>query len=79
VPVAGTRTLFSIWDTRVQDFGEFAKESGYDAAKALHVDFGFGLASGGRGVRTELATATGLRRHNTTEATARVSKNRRTA
>ncbi len=32
VPVDGTRVLFSIWDTRVQDFQKFADATGYDAA-----------------------------------------------
>lgn len=31
VPVAGTRVLFSIWDTRVRDFARFVKATGYDA------------------------------------------------
>jgi|GEM_PF-2876415 len=29
VPVAGTKVLFSIWETRVKDFGAFVRESGY--------------------------------------------------
>jgi formylglycine-generating enzyme required for sulfatase activity len=31
VPVAGTQVLFSIWDTRVQDFEMFVKNTGDDA------------------------------------------------
>jgi formylglycine-generating enzyme required for sulfatase activity len=31
VPVAGTQVLFSVWDTRVQDFEMFVKSTGYDA------------------------------------------------
>jgi hypothetical protein len=31
VPVANTEVLFSIWDTRVEDFRAFVKESRYDA------------------------------------------------
>jgi hypothetical protein len=31
VPVAGTQVLFSIWDTRVQDFEAFVRSTGYDA------------------------------------------------
>jgi len=34
VPVKGTDVLFSIWDTRVQDFDAFVRASGYDAANA---------------------------------------------
>jgi formylglycine-generating enzyme required for sulfatase activity len=29
VPVAGTQVLFSVWDTRVQDFETFVKSTGY--------------------------------------------------
>ena len=29
VPVTGTKTLISVWDTRVQDFQEFVKDTGY--------------------------------------------------
>jgi formylglycine-generating enzyme required for sulfatase activity len=32
VPVRGTKVLFSVWDTRVQDFQEFVQASGYDAS-----------------------------------------------
>jgi len=31
VPVAGTKVLFSVWDTRVQDFEMFVESTGYDA------------------------------------------------
>jgi hypothetical protein len=31
VPVAGTRVLFSVWDTRVQEFETFVAETNYDA------------------------------------------------
>src|SRR5258708_2663584 len=30
VPLAGTQVLFSVWDTRVQDFEMFVKSTGYD-------------------------------------------------
>lgn len=33
VPVPGTVALFSIWDTRVQDFEAFASATGHDATK----------------------------------------------
>jgi hypothetical protein len=32
VPVLGTRVLFAIWDTRVQDFQQFVAETGYQVA-----------------------------------------------
>jgi formylglycine-generating enzyme required for sulfatase activity len=35
VPVAGTHVLFSIWDTRVQDFEAFVKSTGYDATEGM--------------------------------------------
>jgi len=35
VPVAGTEVLFSIWDTRVQDFRAFVESSGYDATVGM--------------------------------------------
>ena len=31
VPVVGTQVLFSVWDTRVQDFMMFERSTGYDA------------------------------------------------
>jgi formylglycine-generating enzyme required for sulfatase activity len=36
VPVAGTQVLFSVWDTRVQDFETFVKTTGYDATGGMH-------------------------------------------
>jgi formylglycine-generating enzyme required for sulfatase activity len=36
VPVAGTDVLFSVWDTRVQDFEMFVKSTGYDATGGMH-------------------------------------------
>jgi flagellar basal body-associated protein FliL len=35
VPVAGTQVLFSVWDTRVQDFETFVKITGYDATGGM--------------------------------------------
>jgi len=35
VPVKGTDVLFSIWDTRVQDFESFVNATGYDATKDM--------------------------------------------
>jgi formylglycine-generating enzyme required for sulfatase activity len=35
VPVAGTQVLFSVWDTRVQDFEMFVKSTGYNATSLL--------------------------------------------
>jgi formylglycine-generating enzyme required for sulfatase activity len=35
VPVAETKVLFSIWDTRVQDFGAFVESAGYDATGGM--------------------------------------------
>src|SRR6202012_5078059 len=34
VPVAGTQVLFSVCDTRVQDFEMFVKSTGYDAGES---------------------------------------------
>jgi len=36
VPVAGTEVLFSVWDTRVQDFEMFVKSTGYDATGGMY-------------------------------------------
>ncbi|MEI8064284.1 MAG: bifunctional serine/threonine-protein kinase/formylglycine-generating enzyme family protein [Verrucomicrobiota bacterium] len=36
VPVPGTPVLFSIWDTRVQDFEAFVNASGYNATQAMY-------------------------------------------
>jgi len=35
VPVAGTQVLFSIWDTRVQDFEAFVADTNYDATGGM--------------------------------------------
>jgi formylglycine-generating enzyme required for sulfatase activity len=35
VPVAGTQVLFSVWDTRVQDFETFVKNTDYDATGGM--------------------------------------------
>jgi formylglycine-generating enzyme required for sulfatase activity len=42
VPVPGTRVLFSIWDTRVQDFEAFVQATGYNAEGGMHSDRGDG-------------------------------------
>ena len=36
VPVVGTQVLFSIWDTRVQDFKIFVDSTGYDATRGMY-------------------------------------------
>ena len=36
VPVAGTQVLFSVWDTRVQDFETFVKSTDYDATQGMY-------------------------------------------
>ncbi|MBK8477062.1 MAG: SUMF1/EgtB/PvdO family nonheme iron enzyme [Opitutaceae bacterium] len=36
VPVPGTAVLFSIWETRVQDFAAFVKATGHDASAAMY-------------------------------------------
>jgi hypothetical protein len=38
VPVAGTQVLFSVWDTRVQDFEMFVKSTDYDATGGLRLN-----------------------------------------
>jgi formylglycine-generating enzyme required for sulfatase activity len=35
VPVSGTQALFSIWDTRVEDFRVFVESAGYDATDGM--------------------------------------------
>jgi formylglycine-generating enzyme required for sulfatase activity len=35
VPVDGTQVLFSVWDTRVQDFEMFVKKTDYDATGSM--------------------------------------------
>jgi formylglycine-generating enzyme required for sulfatase activity len=35
-PVPGAGVLFAVWDTRVQDFEAFVKESGYDATGGMY-------------------------------------------
>lgn len=37
VPVSGTKVLFSIWDTRVQDFRAYAREVGYMQSGGIYV------------------------------------------
>jgi hypothetical protein len=42
VPVPGTAVLFSIWETRVQDFDAFVRETGHDATQGMYSDRGNG-------------------------------------
>ena len=36
VPVTGTQVLFSVWDTRVQDFEMFVNNTGYDVTEGMY-------------------------------------------
>ena len=36
VPIPGLDVLFSVWDTRVQDFQAFVQETGYDATAGMY-------------------------------------------
>jgi formylglycine-generating enzyme required for sulfatase activity/serine/threonine protein kinase len=54
-PTAGQRVLFSVWETRVQDFEAFVKESGHSWSKLTDVDQGPTYAVAG--VSWEDATA----------------------
>jgi serine/threonine protein kinase len=36
VPIPGTQVLFSIWDTRIQDFQVFVEQTGYDATGGMY-------------------------------------------
>jgi formylglycine-generating enzyme required for sulfatase activity len=36
VPVPGAKVLFSVWDTRVKDFGAFVKDTGYVATGGMY-------------------------------------------
>jgi len=42
VPVPGANVLFSIWETRVQDFEAFVKETGHNATAGMYSDRGNG-------------------------------------
>ena len=39
MPVPGIQVLFSVWDTRVQDFETFVKSTGYDATGGMYSFF----------------------------------------
>jgi hypothetical protein len=36
VPIAGKQVLFSIWDTRLEDFHAFVESAGYDATQGMY-------------------------------------------
>ena len=41
MPVTGAQVLFSVWDTRVQDFETFVKSTGYDATAGMYSNVGW--------------------------------------
>jgi formylglycine-generating enzyme required for sulfatase activity/WD40 repeat protein len=47
VPVPRTQVLFSVWDTRVQDFKAFVKSTGYDATQGPPIFTEQGFKPGG--------------------------------
>jgi hypothetical protein len=60
VPVAETQVLFSIWDTRVQDFMKFVHRTGYNSGLSWNVSW---VSQGGR--TTPRQTRAGkMRRHS---------------
>ena len=54
VPVPGTKVLFSIWDTRVEDFRAYAQEAGYVQSGGIYVMKVEKTDSGGYSLKWEL-------------------------